>query len=640
MRFLRAHPVIRVGLLLMALRLAGLAARYFLPSAGSIGDRAVLFLAAASFHVGTLTVIIATFLLCSLVGRAVRRPVTILACVVFVVLLIAGEADLAVAAVTGVGVTPTALRTSRGIRLLASREFLDPLLAHLGAVAAGLLASAGVVAWIARAVRRDRGPGAHDAAPSRVLLAMGAGAVLMWLPTLAPWTVAPPIEASFAREYLGLDRAVLRDPEPEAVRRLRAAVGLPTGAAWLSDRYPLVYGRSSPAAHTARPDRPDIIVVMIESLRAEEIASITGARASVTPNLDALAARSVVFPTFTSNGFPSAPSIMAFHASAWPHRRKEIVTDFTDRAFESVPGRLRGLGYETLHVGADPQFTNQAAWLPRWYPRAIELSAGGRPADDREIIGRGIEEIRRHDAASPGQPLFEFIATFSTHYPFERPADDDEPAAPPADTRARYREVLHYTDREVGRLTSFLATRPRRERTVTIVVGDHSFYVDLRKTSGVPENDNLWTAAIVNGPADLVGAPRRNAGPASHVDMAPTILAMVGDDRPSAALGSDLFGAPRTGARTAVAVRPGGLRFDREGYSVIVDARTPNHTERRVAFPGLFPPAAPIAPDVSAAQLTDWVTTWSYLIERNRVWNDQWLSWSPPAPSIGVRKSP
>jgi hypothetical protein len=42
-----------------------------------------------------------------------------------------------------------------------------------------------------------------------------------------------------------------------------------------------------------------------------------------------------------------------------------------------------------------------------------------------------------------------------------------------------------------------------------------------------------------------------------------------------------------------------------------------------VAFPGLVRPAdAAVVADVTAKRLTDWITDWSYLIEKNRVWND------------------
>ena len=115
--------------------------------------------------------------------------------------------------------------------------------------------------------------------------------------------------------------------------------------------------------------------------------------------------------------------------------------------------------------------------------------------------------------------------------------------------------------------------------------------------------------------------------PASHVDMLPTVLRLVGDERPSAALGADLLGPPRNGVRTAFAIRSGGLRFDRDGYSTIVDARVPNVAFTRVPFPQLLPPGSP--PEnlsTSAARLISWVNDWSYLIEHNRVWSDTLLA--------------
>jgi phosphoglycerol transferase MdoB-like AlkP superfamily enzyme len=239
-----------------------------------------------------------------------------------------------------------------------------------------------------------------------------------------------------------------------------------------------------------------------------------------------------------------------------------------------------------------------------------------------------IAETRRHDQVEPRTPLFAFVSTYSTHYPFTFPADADTAAISAAgsgDLESTYRRTLSYTDREVGRLLTFLDSRQRR--TVTIVVGDHGFYTDLRRTSGLPENDAVWTAGLMAGPEDLVGPPRRLATPASHVDMLPTVMRLVGDERPSAALGADLLGAPRNGVRSAFAIRSGGLRFDRDGYSTMVDARVPNVGFTRVPFPRLLPPGDP--PDgvsVSAKRLTGWVNDWSYFIEHNRVWNDALLA--------------
>src|SRR5262249_9324490 len=168
---------------------------------------------------------------------------------------------------------------------------------------------------------------------SSVLLLTG-GLCSAWLVSLATWTRPPaPIEVAFAREYLGLDGTALDVPEAKAIANLRGLVGLPAGAAWAGDDYPLAYvpARSRVAPH----DRPDILWVMVESLRAEDRSCVTGRALAAPPALDALAAHGTVFTSSLSNAFPSAPSVLSFHASAWPHRRKEIITDFSQTHFDS-----------------------------------------------------------------------------------------------------------------------------------------------------------------------------------------------------------------------------------------------------------------------------------------------------------------
>src|SRR5262245_3794259 len=431
---MRAHPIVNAGLLLIAFRLGGVAVRYLGQPASAIGDRFGQFVPAVSAHAGVLLVLIGLFLALRRVWPAGRRVIAIAACVVFALLMIAGQADLTVATITGAPLTPTLFRTFRGIHVVRSNEFLEPLKANAALAGGGLVRFLAVVAWMTRLIRRDSTNGLQTSWPEAAATIV-AGAGLLSLPATITWPgPPPPIEVAFTREWLGFDRTSLRGSESDAIRELRTTVGLPAGAAWLSDEYPLVYrwtDATAPKLDRASTSKggPDIVVVMIESLRADALGD-RGGRPSATPNLDALASRSVVFPTFTSNGFPSAPSVLAFHCSAWPHRRKEIITDFSDRRFDSLPSRLRELGYDTTYIGADPHFDHQDHWLPAWYATVIDLVANGEAPTDRNILERGIGEIRRHDAATPGAPLFEFISTYSTHYPFRLPDDAGERPLP------------------------------------------------------------------------------------------------------------------------------------------------------------------------------------------------------------------
>jgi hypothetical protein len=626
------QPLAGAGLALIAFRAAGLFHRYILQPEVSLSRRLRLFVPALTAHSGVLTAIVGAFLVASAVAGATaprwRRTIAVGACAIFAILMIAGQADLTVSSITGAPLTPTVFRTFRGLQVVKSNEFLEPLRANWRVTVLGVLAFAALVYWMVRLVlasdrRHDESP---PLGPSAALVA--GGVVTAALASAVPWAIPPPpIEVAFAREYLGLDGTALDRPEREAIADLRALVGLPPGARWAGDDYPLAYVPAQ--TRMSAPHHPDIVVVMMESLRAEDLSFVTGGAASVTPNLDAFASHSVVFTSYLSNAFPSAPSVLSFHASAWPHRRKEIITDYSATHFDSLPERLRDLGYDTIYVGADPHFDNQDRWLRRWYAGVTDLVASGTAPTDRNIVSRAIDEIHRHDAAPAGKPLFAFVSTYSTHYPFRLPTDANEPEAPEsAGLGARYRQVLRYADAQVGDLLTMVGERSRSHDTVMMVVGDHAFYTNLRKTSGLPENDNEWTVLMI----DSLGSRRpavRIAAPASHVDVLPTILAMVGDDRPTAAVGTDLFGAPRSAPRSVLAIRPGGVRFDRGGYSVFVDARMPNGEEIR---PGLHPAdSAPAAPDSAsripdtvlptAAQLAAWVNTWSYLVEHDRIWN-------------------
>jgi len=320
------------------------------------------------------------------------------------------------------------------------------------------------------------------------------------------------------------------------------------------------------------------------------------------------------------------PSIVAFHGASWPHRKKEVVTDFADRHFDELPSRLDDLGYDTRYIGADPRLDKQHLLLPRWYNHAVDLASRHLTNSDQNTVRMAIEDLQLHDRTDPNRPFFAFVSTLSTHYPFNVPLDGEDLATvPPGETvERRYHRVLRYTDRAMGRLVEFLDSRPRRHNTVIVVLGDHSFYVDLTKTSGLPDNETQWTTAIVHGPESLVGRPRRIEEPASHVDIAPTILAMVGDGRPSASLGADLFAPPRSGRRFAVAVRQGGIRLDRGGYAYLVDVRLPTQVQVTPSFPDAKPVSAP--EHIDPIEFSDWVSEYSRLIERDRVWSDAFLA--------------
>src|SRR5207244_6826494 len=114
---------------------------------------------------GALLIVIALFLVLAGVMPAGRRAIAVVACVVFALLMIAGQADLTVATITGAPLTPTVFRTFRGVHVVTSNEFLEPLKANALLAGSGLVVFLALCAWMASVVRQSRGAPSESLRP-------------------------------------------------------------------------------------------------------------------------------------------------------------------------------------------------------------------------------------------------------------------------------------------------------------------------------------------------------------------------------------------------------------------------------------------------------------------------------------------
>ncbi len=352
------------------------------------------------------------------------------------------------------------------------------------------------------------------------------------------------------------------------------------------------------------------MLISIESLRGQDLRWVTGkSDALVLPALEQLSREAVVFPHFIANGFPSSEGFIATSAGAWPHGRRRIVLDFKATRFDFAAARLRSAGYRTLRVEDDPDFSDEGFWVRRAFDEWI--TSAGRAPDERAMARDIALWLERHDSERPDEPVLIDWKTANPHMPY------DLPGVPPASPKENYPRTLALVDAAVGELAATLAKRARAKRTVIVVLGDHSNWLESRRTTPLPSDEMVWTGAMIAGAREWVGAPRRDAAPASQVDIMPTLLALAGDRRPSAALGRDLLAAAGGRPARAVAVRPGGLRFDERGTTLLVDSRHPHGAWRTRAF------AAEVLPSDAAEgpALSSRVMTWSRLVEHDRVWD-------------------
>jgi len=623
------HPIVQAGLSLLALRVLTLAAWNLLGPAGSWQSA----LAELAVHAGETALLVSAMLLLWTLLPFARIALTGIGLLTLAVLSFLSVSDPILQSIIGERLTPSALAHFAGPRLFVSDNFWLPVRANWLPIAAALLLLFAYFAWLTSLfLRRGMRPAATPAPLLHVLAIVPVALPLFILPeSVMGYSVAAPVEVQFASELLGFSRTRLRGSERQAVAELRAVLGLPPGARWLDDRYPLVYGFDAPAPD-ASAGRPDIVVVVIESLRGENLRYINpGAAWHVeAPNLERLAQEGVVLPRYLSNAFPTGPGYVALSHSAWPHRVSRITDDFNGTRFDGIAERLRTLGYATVHIEADPNYDRRARWVKGQFAEIIDLAAQGSALDEATLVDRAVAWFRDGDAAAPGTPRFAMLLTANPHMPYAWPDEkgvfrfDQAPAE-------NYRRSLAYVDAQLGRLFAFLKQRARAADTVIVVTGDHANFIDQTASTGLPVNDVSWTGALIAGPERLVGPPRRLDVPASHADLSPTLQAMAGDRRPSAALGRDLFAREATVRRFAVALRAGGGRLEDGRRSLVLAAHDARRAASGPSFPFDPPGPAPAGPAITPQAFADIVRTWSYLVETDRVWRGEFLRPNGPA---------
>ena len=639
-----AHPLVQAGLGLLAVRSFGLWWYFFSDDLNGRPQAAMPlngFLNAITYHAAVLLSVILIWLLAWQWLPRCRRALVWLAVPAFGLLMLLGQVDFEMIRLAGKRFSPSVLHTY-GSNLLTF-EILLPLRADLAHTFGTFALVFGGWLWLL-AVACRAGRASRPPFPSGHWLSLLPFAILglSWLPasgSRSDRVIAQPPEAIFVQAWRERNGTV-PPPDPELlVRRVLAPAA---GQQWADVDFPLVHAPAGPAPVVTDP--PDIILIAVESLRARHLGFINPAQAAITPQFDALARESVVFPRYIANGYPSAPGFFALHTGLLPHRNRTITAEFTHIRFDGLPLRLKAQGYHALAIwGGNVNMGNQFAWARQWYDEVDYAIAGNEHGfyhsrGDAETFRVLKQHIAAADHASPGRPQFIFVATAGTHGPFTAtdavfsdPADAAEAAPFRAfsnnDRTENYDNMLRLLDRQIGLLRDFLATRPRARNTVLIICGDHSVSIGERVEYLIrdfPTDGAVWTTAIVHGPERLVGLPRTVDFSASATDIMPTLLALAGDHRPTAAIGADLFGSLPPERRMAIAVREDGYRLDRNGWSLFVSAVDPAEyfvhrsfqysLRTRVIEPG-GPFTAQDARDLHAA-----VQAWSWLIERDRVW--------------------
>lgn len=186
----------------------------------------------------------------------------------------------------------------------------------------------------------------------------------------------------------------------------------------------------------ARADRPNILLLVVDTLRADHLSSY-GYRRPTSPAIDALAARGVRFAQNRSQApctFPSMNSLLTSQPVetffGQPQGDMSIPPSVA-----SLPELLHAAGYITAAFSASPIVRKQ----PSNFNRAGGFDRGFDLFDDeclwqdaRCVNERALAALARHDS---GEPVFLFLHYIDPHGPYQAPGKDRRRFARPGSGR-------------------------------------------------------------------------------------------------------------------------------------------------------------------------------------------------------------
>lgn len=347
-----------------------------------------------------------------------------------------------------------------------------------------------------------------------------------------------------------------------------------------------------------RPARPPIVLVTLDTTRADRLGCYGYARAT-SPNLDRLAAQSMLYTraiATTSWTLPAHATLFtgklaASHGAQYdlngplslatviegPDEWREYRARPLPEGERTLAEVLREAGYLTAAVVAGP-----------WMKRPFGLAQGFEHYDESGITttdGRRADSVT--DAAlswldtARERDVFLFLNYYDPHGPYDppepfasafRPAAAPRPEGVPAgdDLQALYDAEILYMDHHLGRLVDGLRARGLFERAMIVVTADHGELLGEHGRLGHGQyltQPELHIPLLVKLPRGE-SAPGRSDAPVQLTDVLPMVLARAGVTAPPGVQGGL---PPRPGHPVVAEVAPLPFQSPDGGWRALFD---------------------------------------------------------------------
>ncbi len=298
-----------------------------------------------------------------------------------------------------------------------------------------------------------------------------------------------------------------------------------------------------PTLHSLKPSIPyqakNLIIIVEESLGAQFVGALGGK--GLTPTIDKWKDKSWFFNRLYATGTRSARGLEAISSGFIPSPARAVLKlPKAQGGFFTLGEALSQQGYHTSFIyGGESHFDNMKGFfLGNGFQQAFDQN----DYDDPEFKGTwGVSDGDLFQFAlnyllkKTDKPKFSLIFTSSNHTPFEFP---DNKIELHDSNKQTVNNAVKYADYALGLFLDNLEQQGLLTSSVVLVVADH----DTRVTGDalVPINKFHVPGFIIS--SDVI--PHTDSTLISHIDLAPTLLSLLGIESPNPMIGQDLTQIP------------------------------------------------------------------------------------------------
>lgn|GEM_PF-1773523 len=298
------------------------------------------------------------------------------------------------------------------------------------------------------------------------------------------------------------------------------------------------------------PKRPDnVVVVVIDTLRRDHLATYGYSR-DTAPFLGELARQGVIFDGLSPSSW-TKPATASLLTGLHPLRHQaEGRVDALPEDAVTLAERLHDAGYRTLGVSANGWVTSAFGFARGFGDFLYRDSVKARELNHEMKIG--LDRLR--------PPFFLYVHYIDPHLPYDPAAGWDGRPLPPGTrpvtvaetdaphfvarspellTRARdlYDGEIRGTDDALRELVDGLTRRGLMKNTILVVTADHG--EELGEHGRMSHGQSVYQEVlqvplVIHAPHRI--SPGRRLGRASLMDVVPTLIDLLGLDRPESRL--------------------------------------------------------------------------------------------------------